>query len=567
MLNKFTFSKDVYFSFFAVLFVSLAIIGGFRSYSAVPFWDMWNGYLDFYTKVSAGDWAAWWAQHNEHRIVLPRIFYWLDIRYFYGQSWLLVVINYLLLSISTVVFLIVGKKLLDTKEDRYLLWFLVVWMFFWSQHSNLTWGFQSAFFLAYLLPLASIIFFWQSQQSKESESLYFILSLLTGVASIGSMANGLFALPLVFLYSLILKDSWRRSLVLFVISILCIWLYFDDYQTPSHHASLITSIKTDFLGVIRFTARYIGSPFANLLNSNYLKLFSEVLGFFVLFFIGYQLIANFFKQKTDSLNFALLVFTIYVIFTAFVTGGGRLNLGLDAAFESRYTTPAIMLFSVVYLILAQLLKSKRKFMVFVLGIIVLCMLPEQLKAIKNKSTALTERSVAALSLALNLEDEDQILSILPSAKWGLELSKVPREKGYSIFGHGDIYDSISFLNSNAVEIKAESKCDIKVHVDKIRLLNKNPDEKDQYMSISGWLFNMKSYSNNAALQIVNNNGLPVGAGFVGIERSDLLSVYGNKAFYSGFKAYIKSDKNNKNLFIRKANDSCWTDFKLPLSES
>jgi hypothetical protein len=41
--------------------------------------DMWNGYLGFFTKLSDGDWSAWWGQHNEHRIFLARLFFWFDL--------------------------------------------------------------------------------------------------------------------------------------------------------------------------------------------------------------------------------------------------------------------------------------------------------------------------------------------------------------------------------------------------------------------------------------------------------------------------------------------------------
>jgi hypothetical protein len=562
MLKKLAILKDTYFCFFAILFVILAIIGGFRNYSPVPFWDMWNGYLDFYTKVSAGDLSAWWAQHNEHRIVLGRIFFWLDIRYFHGQGWLLIIVNYLLISFATAVIVMAGKKLLDQKEDRYLLWFLVAWMFFWSQEQNLTWGFQSEFFLAFLLPLVSILLLWRSNQSTKSDAPYFGLSLLTGVACIGSMANGVISLPLLFVYSLFLKISWRRSLLVFILSVLCLSLYFHGYQSPSDHSNLVAVIKTDFFGLVRYTARYLGSPFAYVIGDHSFRPVVEVLGFFVIFFTGYQLVNNYLKGKADSLNFALLTFITYVVGTAFVTAGGRLIFGLDQAFESRYTTPAIMVWSVVFLILAQSIKRKRNLMVIALGVLLLCMLPKQLGALKNQTSSFTERSMAALSLALNLRDEDQIKSILPSAKWGLELSKVPREKGYSIFGYGDIHNLVSFLNSKAVEIEAEKECGSKVYVDKVRLLDKNSDEKYQYMLISGWLFNQESYSNYDALQIVNTKKLPVGVGFVGIERPDVASVYGKIALYSGFKAYIKFDKNNKDFFIRNINGSCWTSFKL-----
>jgi hypothetical protein len=551
MQKKLSLLKDAYFCFFAILFVSLAIVGGFKNYSSIPFWDMWNGYLNFYTKVSAGDLSAWWAQHNEHRIVLARIFFWLDIRYFHGQGWLLIIVNYLLLSFATAVMVMAGKKLLDQREDRYLLWFLVAWMFFWSQHENLTWGFQSQFFLAFLLPLVSILLLWQSHQSSKSDKVYFTLSLLTGVACIGSMANGALAIPLLFVYSLFLKVSWRRSLLLFIFSVLCLFLYFYGYQSPSGHGSLVATIKTDFFGLFRYTARYLGSPFASVIGDKSFRPVVEVLGFFVIFFTVYQLVNNFIKGKVDSLNCALLTFVVYVIVTAFVTAGGRLIFGLDQALSGRYTTPAIMVWSVVLLILAQLANNRKNLITIGLATLIVCMLPFQIKAIQNKTSDLTERSVAALSLALNLQDEDQIKSILPSAKWGLELSKVPREKGYSIFGYGDIADFVNFLNKNAIDLSMKKSKLCHGYIDS------SVDREDSsYILLEGWLNHKQEEFGSHPIYFYNNLGYPIGGGFLGLSRPDVSESLRIKNQFMGFKAYIKSDKKHDSFFVRIGSYEC-----------
>lgn len=552
MEEKLSAYRDAYFCFFAILFVGLAVFGGFRNYTSIPFWDMWNGDLDFYTKVSSGDWSAWWAQHNEHRIFLARIFFWLDNKYFYGQGWTLIITNYLLLTFSTAVFVVVGNKLIDQKENRYLIWFLVAWMFFWSQHDNLTWGFQIQFFLAFLLPLVSILLLWKSHHSKKSNVLFFNLSLGVGILCIGSMANGIIALPLLFVYSLLLKSSWRKSFILLLFSVLCISLYFNAYQSPLGHGSLIAVIKTDCLGLFRYMARYLGSPFSYVIGVNKFKPIVEFLGFFVLFFTAYQLFNNYLKGKTDGLNFALLMFVAYVIATAFGTAGGRLIFGLDQALESRYTTPAIMVWSIVFLILAQSAQNK-KMMVGVLGVLLIFMLHQQLEAIENRTSYFTERSVAALSLALNVEDENQIKSILPSAKWGLELSKVPREKGYSIFGFGDIYNQANFMKASIFKSNSKFVGKCKGNVDSIKNIDGNASG---FHSITGWVLSHRKNLNPNPIYFTNDLDRPVGVGYVGIERADVSLINGPSARYTGFKGYVKSNEFKKNVFIEIDSTKC-----------
>ena len=76
--------------------VLLAVIGAVRNYSSVPHWDMWPGYVEFWVRLGEGHWREWWALHNEHRIVLARVLFWIDHAVFGGTIGFLLVVNYLL---------------------------------------------------------------------------------------------------------------------------------------------------------------------------------------------------------------------------------------------------------------------------------------------------------------------------------------------------------------------------------------------------------------------------------------------------------------------------------------
>lgn len=81
----------------ALFFAGSTIAGAVRWFSPVPYWDMWDGYVAFFLDVSKGDWSQFFAQANEHRIVFSKNLFWLDMRYFGGQSRLLIASNVALL--------------------------------------------------------------------------------------------------------------------------------------------------------------------------------------------------------------------------------------------------------------------------------------------------------------------------------------------------------------------------------------------------------------------------------------------------------------------------------------
>src|SRR5690554_6421503 len=140
-------------------FIISTCLGIYYNYSAVPFWDMWSGYLTFYYQALEQGWQAWWEQHNEHRLVLAKIFFWLDLEFFHGRMILLYVFNYLFSLAAFVTFVRVFGRL--TGAGRLSLPLLLAlpaaFSFSWLQEENYIWAFQSQFHMAYLFPLRSLL--------------------------------------------------------------------------------------------------------------------------------------------------------------------------------------------------------------------------------------------------------------------------------------------------------------------------------------------------------------------------------------------------------------------------
>lgn len=525
---------------FAVAMAVLAAIGAVRNFSPVPHWDMWDGTLGFYIDAQDGIASAWWRQHNEHRVLLSRILFWLDYRFFSGIGIFLILMNYVIVAAGVWVFWIVLR---DTENGgrsvqsrRALALFIAGALLFWSQDNNLTWGFQSQFFLAQLLPMCALLWLGRSIQHGDN-SRDFAIACFFGVLSTGTMANGVLALPLMFLYALLLRINLRRIALLAVLTALCLTAYFATYVSPPAHGHLSEALRDQPLHLLAYTMAYLGSPFYYMVGKGTFGGAVAALAGSALAlgsaWVSLRLVRN---ARQAPISMALLIFILYIGGTAFGTAGGRLIFGLQSAVSSRYTTPALMAWSAFIVVLylntnlwRDMRSARRGGMI--LGIAAVLMLGYQVKAIRYMGQMQHYRAIAALALELGVRDGDYIGQIYPDPVLPLKLARVAAERGLTVFGKFP-YLNLKEKMGNAVAPDAFRACKGGLE-DAVALPN-----APGYLRIAGWVFDEKSGSSPKLLKIVENDTI-IGYAISGGRRKDLAKSVSQAAREAGIIGYLK----------------------------
>lgn len=554
--------KNKLFLLVALAFVGLAIIGGIRSYSAVPFWDMWDGYLGFFTKVMSGDTSAWWAQHNEHRIVLARVFFWMDLVFFAGQGWFLIVINYLLIAIVCMQFWVIWKEIRSEKH-RWIGYFIIAWLFLWIQDNNLTWGFQSQFILAQLLPLSSLYFLHRAASAGTHKNANFCYALILGVLSLGSMANGILTLPLMTGYALLARMGWRRTVLLAMFSIMALWIYFLNYNSPGGHGSLKLALNETPIDLMVYVLLYIGGPFHYLFGKgDFGQVIAITAGSFMVVscaVLALRIVPD--AQKT-TLPLALLIFILYIGGTALGTGGGRVIFGVDQALASRYMTPALMAWVALLLlylpkleIVGQSLQSKVWAPFLLLSFL---MLPLQLKALSSKQGELYERKIAALALELGVKDQNQVSHVFPSADWALTLAEKPVAKNLSVFGSMPFKDAREMIGQKSTKaLRSDIQC--LGSIDEVQTI----EGDTKFIRVRGWIFEPSDRNIPKSAQLIDENGIVQGLIITGQSRPDVGSAIDPHAKNSGFKGYVRASAQGQGINLIDPQGACQLSASIP----
>ena len=146
------------------------IVGVVRNFSPVPYWDQWDGTIEFYMRAMTDPLSAFFAQHNEHRLVLPQLIFFADMRYFGGRNVFSLTANLVLaLLLAVMLYRVVARYLPNTRVDRAITAGLALTLVFsWAQRENFTWGFQCQWFAIYLFALCAFHSLERAAESKTS---------------------------------------------------------------------------------------------------------------------------------------------------------------------------------------------------------------------------------------------------------------------------------------------------------------------------------------------------------------------------------------------------------------
>jgi uncharacterized membrane protein (GlpM family) len=547
------------FGLHAFAFVGLAVAGAVRAFSGVPYWDMWDGYLGWFIKVSDGDWTQWWAQHNEHRIVLSRLLFWVDLEWLGGTQWLLIAANFLLVGLTVLVFWLWLRDSVGADARRpvvaVLALFVVSWLFLWSQQENLTWGFQSQFFLAGLIPLCAFYRLHRSIADAGGGVRDFAIACAFGVASIGALANGVIALPLMTVFALLARQKASRVGVLAALSAATLALYFYGYQPVVRHGSLLLALTQDPVGMVKYVSLYLGSPFFWILGANTIPGVVYPAALAGLFLVAASLwfaVKALRQPRSSSLQLALLFFILYVGGTAFGTAGGRLALGLSAASSSRYTTLALMAWAALLVLFSPAIVERARTagdkVLWVLAALAIVMTPLQLHALKSQAPIVFGRDVAALALELGVRDQQQIGTVSPSLDLALPIARVAAERHLSVFGRPPLVDLNTRIGrpvSSGTPARCQGGLDGTTAVGDAR-----------FVRVSGWILDGARDSVPKDVAIVDKDGRLVGYALTGAERADIRDTVSPSAYYSGLEGYVLSDQIGEVVSLVGGNGEC-----------
>ena len=312
---------------------------GVRCWSAIPYWDQWDNLILSPAKI----FSPWlYQQHNEHRILFPRLLFAVDTYVFAATNTFDLFCN-IAIPLGLAALIVTAMYRSSTRRVSDTAWiagFVLTLLFSAMQYENFGWGFQLQFFGVELAMAASFcsLLLW-----REGWVSLFAAICCAGIA-LYTLSGGVLALLLAVPLGVWAGRPNREVVVLAIAAVALLASYLYGYATPTEHSDPVRTFLQPDVPV--FVAAEIGNPLSQLIAPprNPYRLGLDIgfgaFGFALFLAAGVILLRR--GRSAAPIQILLLGIAAFCVGFALLTALGRLKFGAEHALSPRYTTPMLL---------------------------------------------------------------------------------------------------------------------------------------------------------------------------------------------------------------------------------
>jgi hypothetical protein len=509
------------------------------TYTSLPHWDEWSQ-IDFAANRSAQSTLDWlWSQHNQHRLVIPRLFLLADLRWFHATQ------GFLLASIFGIQLL---HLLLLSWSMRILgRWQQGLWLtgtglaafclFSPAQWENFTWGFQTCFVLPGMFATLSwigLLLYWihsEEELSRGGPWKYLLLSVAAALGASYSLSNGNLLWPLLVGAALLLRLRLAAVLSFVIAGAVSTAVYLNNYYRP---ASFPQSAET-LLQMLKYLTAYFGSSWVSL--NVHAAEFIGAAGVAVLLFLLLRLPSYVRDRRPFSIQLVLTL--LFCLATGMVTALARMVFGIPQAFSSRYQTVALLFWCCMGLLLLgrafSLSQTRKADFLWVQALLLAIMLFAAGRVGLPLSRARLQGfqlNVAAVALVANVPDKEQLQWADSQPDYVLSFVPYMRRQRLSVFS-GPLASLVDIPLDAAFSLASTDDC-----AGRLESASPVAGARQPSLRITGWAWDNKHRQAPSEI-VATTNGVIRGLGVVGDWRPAVRAANPRvTSNYTGFTGYV-----------------------------
>jgi hypothetical protein len=530
----------VWSALLAIVVVATTIYGGIHYFSPIPFWDQWNGYIGFFHAIRDGDYWFFWSQHMDHRIVIPRILFFLDIYVFGGWNAFNIVAIYFMLACLGIVIWIEYRKWHTVRYSPFIILGLIFsFLFSWIENENLKWGFQSQFTAVYLFAMLAFAVYSRPTAGMSRVAL----GIFFAVCAELSMGNGIATFFVMATQGVLLRRPWREIATVFMAGVIATAIYFYHFDKPV--LPLDSNVAHMPLARLRFLLIFLGNPFYWVVNN---LMLAGIVGALIFIFAAVATI-HLYRKKLFTPYRSFLVAGYGVVFaSALGATQGRWMLGLPAAVASRYTLPVLLSFLLLSLLAIDIATTKRsRTLVLLVPLVFLTFLARFQTQVNGDIDLLYRWKLAVLGQKIGLDHQD-----LDTALFPLNVHSIyEREANFAAQYEIGPY-SRGWLHDAGIVKFDKDRVDGSLCIGFLETVA--PDAVG--MEVSGWVVSHIRSNMSRLIVLVNPAGETVGYGVSGKMRPDVKATLKDVPRDTGWIGFAKPGQKDLTAYALIGDKFC-----------
>jgi hypothetical protein len=319
------------------LYVALTTLTALASArQSAPFQDQWSFIGEYAAVVENGLSFEWlWRQHNEHRILLPRLVFLADLSWARGSNLLNHAVILALQASGAALLAVLAFTGRRSALTGAALAIAVAALFSLVQWENFVWGFQVQFVGVYVVGAWALYAFGRALATDVAGPWsWWSLAMALLAACAFSMANGILVGVAMIVLALAARAPHRLLLATVAVAALLAAAYFHGFEPVKGHSEPGLALRhpAAFLHyVFAYLGGLPGSPFPSRATA------AGIVGAALTLAMSWRVIA---RGERDVAQLALFGIVLFIGLSAAATALGRLSFGHQQAISSRYATPS-----------------------------------------------------------------------------------------------------------------------------------------------------------------------------------------------------------------------------------
>lgn len=510
----------------AIVAVALAVYictttfrGVLNNFSSIPTQDQWDGVIGFDQQIRQGDWKAFWDLHVNHRLVIPRLIFLVDIKWFGGFSIFTTVVSLLFAALTTLV--IAARIELSGAQWVVSAAATVGIVLSWCNGENYTFPFNVQNTGVILFSIWAIEEFTRTGNRFARVGSALVLALLAELCS----ANGILVFPVLVLQALILRRPTKEVIVVMVVGALAIAAYMYKYVMPAY--AINPEVAHVRFASAKFALLLVGSPFNHIVQSTNV---CAVIGALALIVgIGASAKVVFGKHVTHYRAF-LIGGAAFCVVSMLAAANGRWVLGFSGAFAGRYAILPLLYYLFTVLLIVDLVKERAplRFVMYAPLVLLAVFIPVQREAGFKPNMINARLAVLGPKIGLDQPKIDDTIYPISLHTLYMQFTDFANVEQIGPYSTGWLHDA--GIVKYDPSLRDDSLCDGAFE---------RAIKAESGYQVFGWVA-PKKYGRDATLVVVtDSSGRTIGYGVSGMSRADVAQNIKGARLDSGWSGFTR----------------------------